>query len=424
MSPFFAMSFFVAVLFCGVTLDVGNMELTRMQLQNAADAAAIGGQVSHDEQAASASGNALLDAQTNGFTNGVNNVTVSINVGAATGPYAGRYDVVTATVTKQINTLFMGTLNGGKITLSASAYSVYTPCVFLTGAHSPSLTSYPLSLNTGSSIGNWGGTSHGCPIEVNKGIYADSNSSLWVNQANVVGSSSGSSLMGGIYHTPSYNATAFSDPLTYTAACTTLSANCVHQTSTGITPPSFSSCTYTGKTWASGGTYTLSPGTYCSSFSFTNSTVTLLPGLYIITGGGTWSGSTVTGTGVTLYFTQKGDNNYGQFKVTSSTLTLSAPTTSTNSSIPGILFMNDKNWVPTAAQDFQFLSGSGNTGDGIYYFIGTGVMFNSSPPSATNYMCFDVDNMNIIATAVNPLSNFAVIPTGNPFNAMIGGLIN
>jgi hypothetical protein len=150
--------------------------------------------------------------------------------------------------------------------------------------------------------------------------------------------------------------------------------------------------------------------------------VTLSPGLYIITGGGTWTNSHVSGNGVTLYFTQKGDGNYGQFKVTNTPMTLSAPTVSSGGSIPAILLMNNPSWVKTAAQDFQFLSGSTNSGDGILYTVGTGIEFSSSPFTATHYLCFDVDNLLLVSTAIKPLSNFTTVATGDPFTPM-GGIV-
>jgi hypothetical protein len=188
-----------------------------------------------------------------------------------------------------------------------------------------------------------------------------------------------------------------------------------------VQAPSFSSCTYTNKVWPSG-SVALSPGTYCNSFSFTNSTVTLSPGLYIVTGGGAWTNSTVTGSGVTLYFTQKGDGKYGIFTTTSTTMHLSAPTTSANGSLAGILLMNDPGWVPTTAQDFTFLNGSSNDGDGIYYTVGTGITIQSSNFSATHYLALDVDNLVIISSSIAPKGNFTPLPTGNPFTP-IGSLV-
>ncbi len=422
MYPFFVVSTIVAVLFCGLTIDIGIMEKTHMAAQSAADAAALGAQVSHDQEDTNWLNNGVLDAGVNGFTNGANGVTVSVQESPTGGSYAGDYDAVQATVTQSLHTNFMGWLNNGLATVSVTAVSLTTPCVYVTGAHSSTTPAYPLSLTTGSSLGYTNGSTMGCPVYVNRGLDVDGTSKLWTNATNVVGTSGSSVLSGTIYHQPRFGATAQTDPLVYTAACTTLSASCVNGTAFGISPPTFSACTYTNHTYTSGSTFTLSPGTYCNSFNFTSNTVTLNPGLYIITGGGTWTNSHVSGTGVTLYFTHGGGSSYGQFKVTNTPMTLSAPTAASSSSIPTILIMNDPNWTQTAAQDFQFLSGSTNSGDGIIYTVGTGVELSSSAFTATHYLCFDVDNLLLVSTALKPLSNFTTVATGDPFTPM-GGLV-
>jgi hypothetical protein len=419
MTQAFAMSIFIGILFCGFTIDLGMIEYTRLLEQRAADAAAIGAQVSHDLDDPNWASNGQADAGLNGFTNGTNSTTVTVFESPNYGNYAGRYDALQATVSKTIQTSFIGIFTAGKQTVTVNSISLMTPCVYLRNAYG--WTMYPLKLVSGSSLGNWGGSTLGCPVYVGGGIFTDANSSLWTNATNSTAASTSSSLSGGIFHTPHYNSSTLGDPLLYTSACKTLSSNCVNGTAYGIQAPSFSSCTYTNQTWASG-TLSLSPGTYCSSFNFSNNIVNLTPGLYIIAGGGTWSNSTVTGNGVTLYFTQKGDGNYGTFKVTNSTMALSAPTTSSNNSIPGVLMMNDPNWVPTGAQDFSFLSGANNTGDGIYYFVKTGLAISSSTLSATHYMAFDVDNLLITSSALAPKSNFTPLATGNPFTP-IGSLV-
>jgi hypothetical protein len=278
-----------------------------------------------------------------------------------------------------------------------------------------------LTLANGASLGYWSGSSMGCPAYVNSSVGVSTTSSLWMNATNVTGAAGSSSLEGGVTHAPHFGATAQSDPLTYVGACAKLSSDCIHGTSSGIQAPTFSGCGPTNQTWPAG-TFTLQPRTYCNSFNFSNANVTLAPGLYIITGGATWQNSTVTGAGVTLYFTQDGDGHYGQFVVNHSQVSVSAPTTNADGGIPTILLMNDPNWVQTAAQDFSFLNGSSSTGDGIYYINGTGLSIANSPFSATHYLCFDVDTLLITASAVYPLSNFSPVPTGNPFTP-IGNLV-
>jgi hypothetical protein len=164
------------------------------------------------------------------------------------------------------------------------------------------------------------------------------------------------------------------------------------------------------------GVVTLNPGTYCGGITLTNSAATLNPGLYIITGGATWTASTVTGSGVTLFFTKGGIFGYGQFKIQSfSTVTLSAPTISTNNSIPAVLVFADRNWVNTATQDF-ILSQSSIQGDGIWYLKKAGFyLYSCGTFQGTNYLGVVADNGYFAGTTFYPSNNYSYVTTGNPF---------
>jgi hypothetical protein len=87
-----------------------------------------------------------------------------------------------------------------------------------------------------------------------------------------------------------------------------------------------------------------------------------------------------------------------------------------------MLFWGDRNWVATSAQDFQFLYGYGNVGDGIFYTTGTGIEFNANTYSGPDYLAFVTDNMLIISTAIQPMSNFTSLSGGNPFRPL-GGMV-
>ena len=258
MTTFYALLLPLIILFCGLTLDVANLELTKMRMQSAADAAALGAQVAHDREDTAWVDDGIADAGSNGFTNGVNGVVTTIAEKPSTGNYAGDYDAIAVTISEPVSTYFMQTAGINSLTVSAQATSIMTPCSYFTGAKS--LTTYALNLSTGSSIGRWGGSTMGCTIYVGTGLKVDTNSSLWTNAENVVGSASSSSLSGGIFHAPRYGATAYSDPLS------------------SITQPVFSSCSHPAGTGVTAGTaavhitangtYTLNPGTYCGGLNF------------------------------------------------------------------------------------------------------------------------------------------------------------
>jgi hypothetical protein len=190
-----------------------------------------------------------------------------------------------------------------------------------------------------------------------------------------------------------------------------------------VTSPTFSgTCNHTSYSLSSGSA-TLNPGTYCKGITLTNSTVTLNSGLYVITGGSTWSGSTVSGSGVTLYFTSGGGGTDSKFIVQNgSNVTLSAPNTASGGSLAGILVFTDRTWTPTSNQDIALMN-STVTGDGIWYAPQTGVYISSCGiMSATHYLGFVANNLWIGGTNVVISNNYSYVSTGNPMRT-VGALV-
>jgi hypothetical protein len=185
-----------------------------------------------------------------------------------------------------------------------------------------------------------------------------------------------------------------------------------------ISSPIFSSCNYTSYS-KTGGSATLSSGTYCKGLDLTNTTVFLNPGLYIITGGATWSNSKVSGSGVTLFFTSGGGGSDGKFTIeNSSNVTISAPNASSNGSIPGILVFTDRTWTHTAAQDVA-LQDSTIQGDGIWYLPSTGLyVWSCGTMSGPHYLGVVADNLYLGGTDIAMLNNYSYVTTGNPFRTL------
>jgi hypothetical protein len=164
-------------------------------------------------------------------------------------------------VTKAVPTIFMGALNGGSYTLTAQAVALITPCVYLTGTGS--LSTYSLVVANGSFVGN------SCPVYVNTGMEVAAAGQMANNATNVAGPPGSSQIAGFMYPGPVYYSDTMTDPLA------------------SLTQPSFSgSCAHTSYSVTSG-SVTLSPGNYCKGLNISNATVTLNPGLYVITGGAT-----------------------------------------------------------------------------------------------------------------------------------------
>jgi Flp pilus assembly protein TadG len=389
MTTLYAFILPLTILFCGLSIDVGRLELVKTQMQSATDAAAL----SAVQEAQRGTGQWQAVAQTvataNGFQNGANNVTVNSFPQPTFGEYANHYDALQTTISQSVKTLFMGALNGGYRTVSASGVALMTPCMYLTG--SGQLQTYTLDIDTGDIDGDT------CPVYINSEFTVTSYSNMNVEAISVAGSSGSSADAGETYPTPLYGVPTMADPLAY------------------ISKPTFSSCTYTSVS-KSNTTATLSYGTYCKGLNFTNSTITLNPGLYIITGGATWSGSTVSGTGVTLFFTSGGGGTDSKFTIeNSSTVTISAPTSSSNNSIPGILVFTDRTWTKTSNQDIALMTSS-ITGDGIWYAPETGIYVQNCTFAATHYLGIDANNVYTDGTNIQLSNNYTNLSGGNPFH--------
>jgi uncharacterized membrane protein len=119
---------------CGLALDIGLLELKQVQLQNAADAAALGAtfQMEREEASTSASAKAdytaaaVAEAGQNGFVNNVNGVKVVVNMPPTTGSvlYASNQAAVQVIVSQPVSTIF----KAGSYTISAKASGVVPPC--------------------------------------------------------------------------------------------------------------------------------------------------------------------------------------------------------------------------------------------------------------------------------------------------------
>jgi hypothetical protein len=256
-----------------------------------------------------------------------------------------------------------------------------------------------------------------CPVSVNGKMYSGSNNFLSVPET-LISASSGTSTLGGtIKSGVVYSSTTVTDPLA------------------SLTQPAFSGgCTYTGYSYtASGGSVTLQPGNYCKGMTLGNSsndgcgtcitTVTLNPGLYIVTGGANWQHVAMTGTGVTLFFTNGGGASYGQINIgNSSVINLSAPTSGSSGSIAGILLFLDRNWTNTSAQDFNFNSSAFGTStpgsDGIWYLPSTGLQMYNAAWTCNNYCSLVADNFTSSNVTLVPSDNYSSISGGNPFRTL------
>ncbi len=367
--------------FCGLAIDVGMLELKKVQLQNAADAAVLGAVYEYERGDTNWQSGGLADAGLNGFANGVNNVTVTINNPPTSGSFAGNSSAVQAIVTQQAGSIFINS----SLKLSAQAVSLLPPCMM-------SLLSTSTSVDTLSSTGSR--LTATCAIYVGRDIQEDSSSNLQAGGFDVVGPAANSSVNGSTQPAPNFNSGIQSDPLA------------------SIAQPVFASCTFSGNT-NENNSRTLSPGTYCNqSIWCTNSTLKLQPGLYIITGGVYWNQCQVSGVGVTLFLTSGGGSGFGQFLATNATVSLFAPLNASQGGVPGILLFTDRAWSG-GTQDIQWTN-SPYSGDGVFYSVNTGVQISNSTLGGSTYLGLVVNNLSMSNAQLNvPYANSPIASSGS-----------
>ncbi len=377
--------------FCGMAIDVGRIELRTIQLQAAADDGAL--TAAAERQRQNSSYIAATSTEVSSFLSQANlpAATTAVQSFASTGPYTADLSTLQVTVTQQIPLFFMGLVTGNRTrTLTAKAVAMTPPCVFLNSYTGAPSNFYTVYLQSSSLKAN-------CPVYANSGVNVDGFSTLGNYQAKITGPSTRSGEVSGHFNASPliYNSPVLTDPLAY------------------ITAPAFSACTYTGMTYTT--SKTISPGTYCGGITINGASVIMNPGLYIITGGMQMNSATLSGSGVTMYFTQGGGSGYGTFKLqTSSVMHVNAPTDATGGGIPGVVIFGDRNWSG-GVRDFIF-SDSTYQGDGIIYTTNTGINVSGGGLSGYNYLGIDAGSIYQYASTVSPSCNYSSLPGGNPFH--------
>ena len=390
----------VLLLFCSLVVDVGQMEVRRLQMQNAGDAAAIGAALEIERGSGKWVAAGKGDASINGFTDGNASTTVTVQTVPTYGEYQGFYDAVQTTISQRLSGL--GGIFPGNVNVQSTA--LIGPCVYVTG--SANLVSPAFTATAATIAGTSATVNKACPWYLNHGASTDSATSFTSLATNIVGSAASSNWNATGSPTPRYNVATTGDPLAY------------------LTQPAFSSCQYNNISYTDGATHSLSPGVYCGGITVkSNTTVNFSAGLYIIAGGmNVQSNSTLNGTGVTLFFTRGGSSSYGTISISDSSLNFIAPISNSNPGIPGVALMNDRNWTHTNAQDFQ-LNNVNFFGDGAIYLTGTGLSItNTSQVTAKNYLALDVDNLVVNNSTLKVAFNYASLSGGSPMVPQ-GGLV-
>jgi hypothetical protein len=389
----FAVILTTLLAFCGLALDAGLMELKQIQLQNAADAAAMGAAAEFERGSSQSiwitAGRA--DASLNGFTDGQNGATVTLANPPAAGTYANSNQAIQSSVTQVYSPIFFP--QSVQLSAQATALGGSEPCSYFLSrvSKAPSLSLSGSTLNAN------------CSLYMAASMSVSSSSANSSGQFRVSGPASASSLPGtGVSPIPIFNAAVEHDPLST------------------VVSPAFSGCTHTGGTKYVGNV-TIYPGTYCGGLSLgvggSNGNFTMSPGLYIVTGGMTVSGSMVSGSGVTIFLTQGGGSGYGPLTVNQSQFFVSAPAGSGGSGIPSVLVFADRNWN-TGATAVAF-SGSHFQGDGVFYLPETALALQGTEFYASNYLGVVADSASMSGSEISLKNNFSAASAGDPYEGNV-----
>ena len=365
--------------FCGLALDLGSFELTRIRMQDAADAAALGAVV------ASQSGGSMAiagsqDAAQNGFTSGAGNVTVTITNPPSSGTYAGNTEAAQATIVKKVAGIFIPT----KFTLTAQATALGTPpaCVYLLSQYSsqPSLTGINQTISAT------------CPFYLGRSYSFNGGSGSSGSQFYVAASSSAST--GTVTPGPMFGAPVQADPLANVAAPALGGCDAVNQS---ITTPQ-----------------TLYPGTYCGTTTInTTGAITLEPGTYVILGSLTILNGNISGAGITIYLSQGDGYTAAASTISNLNATLSAPTTGP---LQGLLIFADRTLPPGAATLTMKSFNPNTTMDGIIYLPGQ-ELTGSATFQGKNYFGVVADLIVINNSNFKPSNDYSSLAGGNPLKS-------
>jgi hypothetical protein len=381
--PFMAVTLVMILGFIGLATDVGYLFFQERLEQTAADAGAVAGanELFYSSNIVNITDAAQNATAVNGYTHNGGSVVVTVNnppSAIAGDPYNGNTSAVEVIVNAQQPTFFMRVLGFGNVPVVTRAVGILSAtdngCLYL--------------LNQTSSS-----TKNGATIDApNCSILTNSPTRFNGGTVDVqgIGYSGTFSSSGGVKYTagtPQQLASPVTDPCFQIPGCEQLASG---------TAPSTSPCNADPQ--PSGG-QTINPGCY-QSISVSKGGATLNPGLYVITGSlnvssnsnsATGCGSTLCGSGVTLYFTGTGSlsvTNGATIDLAACTTTLTPNITCQQGAVNNMLV-----YAPSAT-GFT-LNGGGATLAGVVYAPNaTGATLNGNGQGRT-YSSFILGSMSI-----------------------------
>ena len=306
--------------FAGLAVDVGLWYRDKRVAQGAADSAAYSAAidvVAGDTAAGAIAAAKAITAQY-GLVNGAGGVSVVVNIPPTSGPNtatAGAVEViVTVPETLFFTRLFISSASvaGRAVALEGASGGKY--CV---EALDPSAGTTAVSINNGASV-----DTSACGMAVN----ASGSAALSITGGGAL-TAANVSIVGNYVTNNGGQLNVTGKTLTSAAA--------VSDPYAGVALPTPGACTGPASYANGGAHYNITPGTYCSGFSVSNSaTVTMAPGVYIVDGGSlSLQSGAVTGTGVTFVLTGSGGNYATANIANGMSLNLTAPTSGATSGL-------------------------------------------------------------------------------------------
>ncbi len=360
------------------------------RMQAAADAAALGGAVAI---AAGYPANFRTEvtaiAAAAGYTSGVNSVTVTINQPPAVGRYAGNATAISVTIA-QPQTLSMAKLfRSGTFDVSASAVAIYGSAAGYCALATDPSASGAINVNNDAIVSN-----SKC------GVASNSSSSSSIVLTN------NSAINGPV--------TTVGDWVLYNTSKLNGSPNKNHAAATpdpyaNVQLQSIPACTSQSGVGYGTNTLNLSPGHFCSGWSFSgNSTINLAPGTYYVDQSMVFANyAVINGTGgVTLVV----NGDYRLSISNNAKVNLTAPSAG---AYAGIAIFGKRTGTPTVNQEFaNFVTAKIL---GAIYFPNQIVSFDNDvtiTPSGCTQVIARIINFNNDAQLDNNCAGTGVLPIG------------
>jgi Flp pilus assembly protein TadG len=429
-----ALSLTVLMGVIALAIDVGMLYRAKRLVQRAADSGALlaAAQIGSDSSGQTA---ANLGATQNGFTIGTNPGTVSVTANTQTPTSTTGY--VKVKVTEHTPTIFMPILGSSFRTIDVSGVAAATYTLSTNNACMLGLSQTGVQVPNASGVETDGSTSMVWNTKVMSDVSVQGSSKIIAPNCGVQACGPASEVAGSgktaaaIYAWGSANITAKTntapsygtDNSGSKVASTPILKGCAGDPLASSVPTKPTAGTCIDPSWmvnhnAGGAAETISPGTYCNFNTSNVSTLTMQPGLYIMKNTfSTNSGSTITGTGVTIFLANGVIANSGNYTYVAggstpygvgngTTMNITAPTSSANGGVPGVAIW-DGNTSASTPDTFTFGGGASSSFTGAIYAPNSNLMLGNG--SGTSTM-----SSNIIANTITVVGGSTITNNYNP----------